>query len=300
MSAFVTTSGLDSDGGVVGARSRLRATAAVFMENRLAMAGVVVVGLFILFCFVGPLLYHTNQVNTSFITSNESPRGGHVLGTDAEGYDILGRLMAGGQSALEVGVGVAVLATGFGLLWGAVAGYVGGWVDSVLMRIVDAALAIPTLFLLIFLAAIITPSIGLLIVVITAVSWMPAARLVRGEALTLRQREYVAASRGMGARPSYVVLRHIVPNTVGTIMVNGTLNVANAILLVAYLSFLGLGVPPPAASWGSMLSDGINYIGAGYWWEIYPAGACIVLIVVAFNAIGDGLRGAVEVRLQRR
>ncbi len=169
-----------------------------------------------------------------------------------------------------------------------------------MMRIVDTFLAIPTLLLLIYLAAVFKPTLGLLIVVISAVSWLSPARLIRGEALTLRVRDYVKAVRVMGGGSGRIVLRHIIPNAVGTIVVNATFQIADAILIMALLSYLGLGLPPPAANWGGMLSDGVNYVYDGYWWLIYPAGLAIILTVVAFNLIGDAIRDSLEVRLQKR
>jgi peptide/nickel transport system permease protein len=168
------------------------------------------------------------------------------------------------------------------------------------MRIVDVLLSIPPLFLLIVLAVIFHTSLPLLIIVIAFVSWLIPARLIRGETLTLRVREYVQAVRVMGGGGTRIVGRHIIPNTVGTIVVNATFQVADAILLLAALGYLGLGVPLPQTDWGSMLSNGVNYAFNGYWWEIYPAGVCIVLVVVAFNFVGDALRDSLEVRLQRR
>ncbi|MDA8117531.1 MAG: ABC transporter permease, partial [Actinomycetota bacterium] len=171
---------------------------------------------------------------------------------------------------------------------------------TVMMRVVDAFLAIPTLLLLIYLASVFRPTLKLLIIVIAGVSWLSPARLVRGEALSLRVRDYVKAVRVMGGGSRRIVARHIVPNAIGTIVVNATFQVADAILVMAVLSYLGLGLPPPAANWGGMLSDGVNYVYAGYWWLIYPAGFAIILTVVAFNLIGDAIRDSLEVRLQRR
>ena len=161
-----------------------------------------------------------------------------------------------------------------------------------MMRIVDAFLAIPVLFLLLFLATVWRPSVLMLILVVGLVSWLIPARLARGETLSLRTREYVQAAKTMGVRTPTIIYRHIVTNSIGTIMVNATFQIADAILLVAALSFLGLGIPPPAANWGSMLSDGLNFVYSGYWWLIYPAGIAIVLTVVAFNLVGDGMRDA--------
>jgi peptide/nickel transport system permease protein len=272
----------------------------VFAANRLAVAGLAVIAAFLLFCFVGPFLYRTNQVATDIAQANLPPGAGHLLGTDSVGYDVLGRLMAGGRITLVVAILVAVLAVAVGLIWGATAAYVGGIVDDVMMRVVDAWLAIPSLFLLIFLDALLRPSVLVLIAVISALAWMAPARLVRAEVLSLKTLPYVEAARGAGATGAGVLRRHLLPNVVGTIVVNATFQVADAVLTVAALSFLGLGIPPPAANWGSMLSNGVDYVFAGYWWQIWPAGVAIVLVVVAFNFVGDGLRDAVDVRLRRR
>ncbi|HEY6501496.1 MAG TPA: ABC transporter permease [Streptosporangiaceae bacterium] len=274
--------------GERGARLRLRA----FADNRLAVAGLVVVVLLTLFSFVGPLLYHTDQIHTRLTMETLPPGPGHPLGTDNVGYDQLGRLMAGGQTTLEVAFGAAAFAVIVGVLWGATAGYLGGIADGLMMRIVDALLAIPALLLLLFLATVFRPSVVMLIIVVGLTAWLVPARLVRGEALSLRNREYVLAARTMGVRTPTIIYRHIVTNSIGTIIVNATFQVADAILVVAALSFLGLGVSPPATNWGAMLSDGLNYTFSGYWWLTYPPGLAIVVTVVAFNLIGDGLRDA--------
>jgi len=277
-----------------------RLMARVFAENKLAVIGVFGVVLLFLFCFVGPLLYHTNQVQTDIPISNQGPSIAHFLGTDSAGFDILGRLMQGGQVTLLVGISVALLATSLGVIWGAAAGFVGGLLDTLMMRVVDSLLAIPSLFLLIFLDSIFRPTAPMLVVVIASLAWLVPARLVRAETLSLRSRPYVDSARGMGAGTARIILRHIIPNVFGTVMVNATFQVADAILTVAALSFLGMGIPPPGANWGGMLSDGVTYVFAGYWWQIFPAGVCIVGVVVAFNFIGDGLRDVFEVRLRRR
>jgi peptide/nickel transport system permease protein len=275
----------------------------VFVENKLAVVGVIVIVAFLLFCFVGPLLYHTNQTSASealFAPDNAAPGNGHPLGTDSSGFDILGRLMYGGQISLLVGFAAAAIASIFGTLYGAISGFFGSWLDPFMMRIVDAFLSIPVLFLAIVLATVFRPSLTVFIFIIAFVSWLIPARLIRGQALSLRIREYVQAVKVMGGSRTRIVLRHIIPNSIGTIIVNATFNIADAILLLAALGFIGLGVPPPQTDWGSMLSNGVNYALDGYWWEIYPAGLCIVLVVVAFNFIGDALRDALEVRLQQR
>ncbi len=294
----------------------------VFVENKLAVLGVAVIVFFLLFCFVGPLIYHTNQTNaqqalTNVFNLKNTPNlplpPGHYaagapgqagaffpLGTDGNGFDELGRLMFGGRNSLIVGFAAAGLATFFGVVYGAVSGFVGGWLDAILMRIVDIFLSIPFLLLLIILATIFHPTVQVLIFVIAFVSWLVPARLVRGETLTLRTREYVQAVRVMGGRGTRIIFRHIVPNAIGTIIVNLTFQVADAILFLAALGFLGLGVQTPQTDWGTMVNNGTNLIQVGSWWLIYPVGFCIVAVVIAFNFVGDALRDALEVRLQRR
>jgi peptide/nickel transport system permease protein len=271
-----------------------------FADNRLAVAGLVVVAVLTIFCFCGPLVYHTDQIHTRLLMETLPPGPGRPLGTDDVGYDQLGRLMVGGQTSLEVAFGAAAFAVLLGVVWGATAGYFGGLVDGAMMRIVDALLAIPALFLLLFLATVFRPSVVMLIIVVGLTAWLVPARLVRGEALTLRSREYVLAAKVMGVRSPTLIFRHIVANSIGTILVNATFQVADAILVVAALSFLGLGIPPPATNWGSMLSDGLNYTYSGYWWLTYPPGIAIVLTVVAFNLVGDGLRDAFGLDTRRR
>jgi peptide/nickel transport system permease protein len=281
-------------------RSAFRRSLDVFLENKLAVTGVAIFVAMFLFCFLGPVFYHTDQVHVNLAIENLPPSAAHPLGTDANGYDVLGRLMMAGQISLIVGIAAAALATIVGVLWGAVAGYFGGPLDSVMMRIVDAMLSIPTLFLALVVVAIVTPTTPILILVIALTSWLTTSRLVRGEALSLRVREYVQAMKVMGGGGTRAVLRHIAPNAIGTIMVNATFQVADAIALVVALSYLGLGVAPPKQDWGGMLSDGVQYVYNGYWWLIFPAGIAIILVITAAIFVGEGLRDAVEVRLQRR
>lgn len=272
----------------------------VFLENKLALVGVTLLVLITLFCYLGPFFYHTDQVHVNLANENLPPGPGYPLGTDQNGYDELGRLMVGGQISLEVGLAAAVIATALGTLWGAVAGYFGGVTDAVMMRLVDALLAIPTLFLALVVVSMFPPTEVELILVIALTSWLTTSRLIRGEALSLRVRDYVQAMRVMGGGSARAVFRHIAPNSVGTIIVNATFQVADAILLVVALSYLGLGIRPPQTDWGGMLNQGINAVYNGYWWQIFPAGILIILVVIAINFIGDAMRDAFEVRLQRR
>jgi peptide/nickel transport system permease protein len=287
-------------GEVVTMGSVGRLVLQTFVENRLAIIGLVFVVAIALFSFVGPFLYHTDQIHTRLVDVNLRPGAGHPLGTDQNGYDILGRLMAGGQVSMEVSVAVALAATGIGVVYGAVAGFFGKIVDTILMRIVDVGLAVPVIFLFIFMSRIFRPTKLLLIALLAGLAWLGPARLVRGETLSLRTREFVQAVRSMGGSSRRIVLRHIIPNTIGTIIVNATFQVADAILILATLEYLGFSLPAPTATWGSMLSDGTTFLENGYWWEVYPVLVVIVLTVVSFNFIGDALRDSLEVRLQRR
>jgi len=268
--------------------------AAAVLASPMATAGLVLIAAMVAFCFGGRLVYHGDLTRVNLLLGNRPPGAGHPLGTDANGIDVLGSLMAGGQLSLEVGSAAGLLAAMIGSAWGAVAGYVGGAVDAIMMRVVDAAVAIPALAALLLLSAIYTPSPAVLVLVIAATSWLSTAHLVRGAALTLRTREYVQAVRLMGGGRARAIVRHIAPNALGVITVNVTLQVADAILALATLSYLGLGVRPPATDWGDMIAGGIRYIYDGYWWEIYPAGIAIIVAVVAFNLLGDGLRDAVD------
>lgn len=278
----------------------LRLIGRTFLDNRLAITGVAVIVLITLFCFLGPQLYRTDQLDPNLIAANSTPGGSFPLGADNSGFDILGRLMVGGQSSIEVGFAVAAVSTLVGVLYGALSGFFGKIVDVVMMRVVDVGFAVPVVFLFIFASRVFQPSLALLIWLLGLMSWLVPARLVRGETLALKIREYVQAVRTMGGGSLRIVFRHLIPNTIGTIVVTATFQVANAVLVLATLQYLGFGLPPTEPTWGSMLSNGITYLQDGYWWQVYPALAMIVLTVVAFNFIGDALQDAFEVRLQQR
>lgn len=267
-----------------------------FRRNRLALIGLGVFVFFCLFCFVGPLVYHTDQTAVDLRSINLGPSLAHPLGTDAVGHDQLGRLMYGGRVSLLVGLAAGVLATVIGMLWGATAGYLGGIADTVMMRIVDAGIAVPALFILLVISAISTPGVVGLIVILGFVSWLVPSRLVRAETLTLKGRDYVLTLRAFGGGHLRAIGRHLLPNSISTIVVAATFQVAESILLVAYVSYLGLGVQAPQTDWGGMLSKGLGAAYSGYWWLILPPGLAIILVVCAFNAIGDGLRDAFAVR----
>ncbi len=282
-------------------RSMLRRGWEVFAENRLALTSVVLVVLIAGFCYIGPLIYHTNQVNTNLANYLCRPSAAHPLGCNDVGYDQLGRLMVGGQTSLEVGLAAAIVAVLIGTLYGALSGFIGGSVDSFMMRVVDAGLSLPYIMVIIILSVIFHPSTITMIFIIAVFYWLGVARLVRGETLTLRTREYVQAVKVLGGNRSRAITRHIVPNAIGTIIVQATFAVADSILILSGLGFLGYGIQAPATDWGSMLSNGVTYLqSADYWWLIYPPGIAIILTCIAFNFIGDALRDAFETRLQRR
>ncbi len=293
----------DPGGGLLAAdkpRSMLRRGWEVFAENRLALVGLGIVAFMILFSFVGPLIYHTNQTTVDLNNYLCTPSSKHLLGCNEVGYDELGRLMKGGQAVLEVAVAAAIVACMMGTIYGAFSGYIGGIVDTFMMRIVDAGLSLPFILVLIILAVIFHPSPLTMIFLIAVFYWFGVARLVRGETLTLRTREYVQAVKVVGGGDSRAVFRHVIPNAIGTIIVQATFAVADSIGILATLGFLGFGIQPPATDWGSMLANGLTFVNDGYWWLIYPPGIMIILAVVAFNFIGDALRDAFETRLQRR
>jgi peptide/nickel transport system permease protein len=289
------------EGGEIGPiQSGWRLALREFASNRLAVTGVAILLFFVIFCFLGPYFYHANLLQTDLINAHDPPGAGHPLGTDTEGFDVLGELMKGGQAALEVGFFAAFIAITIGSMVGAVAGLAGGLVDSALMRLTDVFLSIPFLFIVLIMARAYGASVLSLSLVFGAFSWQVPARLVRAEVLTIRERDFVAAARTAGSGNWRLMSRHLLPNALGVVIVNVTFQVADAILAIAYVGFLGFGLHYPNVDWGDMLSNGTTYITDGYWWLIYPVGICIVLTVMALNFIGDALRDSLDVRLRRR
>jgi peptide/nickel transport system permease protein len=286
-----------------------RLAARAFLENKLAVAGLALILVIIAFSWIGPLVYHSDQTAPTLIladgkkATNAGPGAGRPLGMDNEGFDILGRLMLGGRNSLLIGFAAGALCTVLGVTYGAISGFAGKWIDTILMRVVDIIYAFPVIFLFIYISAIEKPSMGLLIVLLGVVTWVIPARLIRSETLGLRTREYVQAMRTMGGGSARAILRHIIPNTAGTIVVTVTFQIADAILILSTLQYFGFGLAPSQPTWGSMLSLAVNNASApsnGYWWEVLPAGAMIVLTVVSVNFVGDAIQDALEVRLQKR
>ena len=290
------------EGGDVGAiQSGWKLAWREFSSNRLALVGVGLLLFFILFSWVGPLIYHTDQLQGNLAFANESPSGSHLLGTESQGFDELGRMMKGGQDSLLIGLFSALVAIVVGALVGAASGLIGGIVDAVLMRLTDVFLAVPFLFVVLILAVHYSPpTVVSLSAIIGAFSWQTPARLVRGEVLTLRERDFVLAARTAGAGNWRLILKHLLPNSIGLMLVNATFQVSDAILAIASIGFLGFGLQYPNVDWGDQLSGSIGYLQDGYWYLIFPVGACIVLTVMALNFIGDAARDAMDVRLRRR
>ena len=271
-----------------------------FLSNRLAVVGLGILVFFVLFCFLGPLFYHTNQTVSNPLVTDGTPTATHLLGTDDNGFDELGRMMVGGQTALEIGFFAALMATVIGTLYGALSGLVGGVVDAVLMRFVDVLLSIPLLFVVLVLATRYSATVLSQSLIIGLFSWLIPSRLVRGEVLTLRVRDFVVAARIMGSSQRRLIVRHLIPNALSVVIVNITFLIADSILLIAYLGFLGFGLTFPTASWGDMLGNAQQAVESGYWWLVYPVGGCLVVVVMACNLVGDALRDAFDVRLRRR
>lgn len=269
-----------------------------FKKHRLALASsFVIIGLVLIAVFAPWLVpFDPNKVNPDFI--NASPSWPHVFGTDSVGRDVFSRIIDASRISLSVGVLAMLVAVLLGTLIGAVAGFYGGPVDNTLMRLTDVMLSIPYLFLLIILAGVLGQgNVTMIIVALGFLSWMPVARLVRGSFLSLREMEFVEAARAIGASSWRIIVRHILPNALSSIIVSATLNVANMILMESALSFLGFGIQPPTASWGNMLNDAFSEINNAPWATYFP-GTMIFLTVICINFVGDGLRDALDPKMK--
>jgi peptide/nickel transport system permease protein len=272
--------------------------AARFARNRLAVAGLVVMAFLYLAALLAPLLAPADPNAQDLASVHRAPSATHPLGTDQFGRDLLSRILYGSRISLLIGFVSVGLAVTIGTLVGAAAGYLGGGTDWVLMRIVDVLLSFPRLVLLLAVIALFRPSIFLLVALLGLTGWMGTARIVRAEVLSLREREFILAARALGFGRRRIVFGHILPNALAPVVVAATLNVGNTVMLEASLSFLGLGVQPPTASWGTMISDGRNALTTAWWLATFP-GVAIVATVIAFNLVGDGLRDALDPRMIR-
>ncbi len=270
-----------------------------FYANPLAIAGTVVVGLLLFVAVAAPLIapYDPQAIDTWHIL--EAPSAAHWLGTDALGRDCLSRLVYGARISLLVGFVAVGIATLTGTLLGAVAGYYGGRIDWLIMRLVDIMLCFPTIFLIMAVIAFLQPSIWNIMAVIGLTGWMGVARLVRAEFLSLRKRDFVLAARISGASDFRIAIFHILPNALAPVLVSATLGVGGAILTESALSFLGIGVQPPVPSWGNMLTEGKDNLEIAWWLSVYP-GLAILVTVLGYNLLGEGLRDALDPRTRGR
>jgi peptide/nickel transport system permease protein len=281
-----------------------------FLRHKMAIFGVIVLFLLVLYSFGGSFFFsedYANKTNTSLRL--DAPDSAHPFGTDTVGRDILARTVYGGQISILIGLTAATVEVLLGILIGALAGYYGGWVDNISMRFTEAMLNIPQILLLIIMSKYFagnvpniqlfgrtfSGSVVVIVLIIGLTSWPYLARIVRAEFLSLKEREFILAARATGTPAWEIIFKHILPNSIAPIVVSATLGVANAISLEAYISFLGLGVRAPTATWGNMLEGAYNYIETAYWLWFYP-GMLIVLIVLSINFLGDGLRDALDPR----
>lgn len=267
------------------------------LHNPLSKAGFVIIILVFLLAMLAPMIapYDPNDINVKAILL--PPSWQHWMGTDGLGRDVLSRMLYGGRISLLVGLVAVGIATAIGIILGAIAGYYRGWVDTVIMRLVDVMLSIPSFFLILAVIAFLTPSIVNVMIVIGLTSWMGVTRLVRAEFLSLSGREFVMASRTLGAKDARLIFTHLLPNSLTPIIVSSVLGVAGAVLMESGLSFLGLGVQAPQASWGNILTDGKDYIQFAWWLSLFP-GLAILITVLGYNLLGEGLRDALDPRSQ--
>ena len=268
-----------------------------FADNKLAVAALAFIILMLILALFAPLIAPHDPTAVDSKNVLAPPSGEHLFGTDRLGRDIFSRIAFGSRISLSIGfiaVGIAVM---IGIFFGAVAGYYGGRLDAVLMRFVDLMLCFPTIFLILAVIALLEPSIFNIMVVIGATSWMGIARLVRAEVLTLKERDFIAASKVMGAGDSWIMIRHLIPNAIGPVLVSAALGVGGAILTESALSFLGIGVQPPTPSWGNILMDGRSTLGVAWWLTVFP-GLFILFTVLSYNIIGEALRDYLEPRIR--
>jgi oligopeptide transport system permease protein len=270
-------------------------------KNRAAVLGGMVVTAMVLACFAGPIVlratwgYDYETQNLAF--GAQPPSLAHPFGTDFFGRDLLTRVLFGGQVSLSVGLLAALVAASVGTLFGAVSGYLGGRADSVMMRFVDIVYSLPYMFLVIILVTIWGQNLLLLFLALGLVGWLTTARIVRGQVLSLKEREFVLAARAVGTRGPYIIARHLIPNTLGPIVVYFTLTVPTMIMQEAFLSFLGLGVQAPRPSLGALITDGANQMVV-FWWALVFPGAFMALLLFALNFLGDGLRDALDPQMK--
>ena len=269
------------------------------LANPLATTGAVIVVLLFVVAIFAPWLAPWDPYDFDAKHVLEGPSASHLLGTDGLGRDVLSRMIYGARVSLLVGFVAVGISTALGVALGAVAGFFGGLVDAVIMRFVDVMMTIPTFFLILAVIASLDASIWNIMVVIGLTSWMGVCRLVRAEVMSLRERDFMIAATALGLPPSRIIARHALPNAMAPVFVSAILGVAGAILVEGALSFLGIGVQPPTASWGNILTEGKNTLGVAWWLSVCP-GLAILITVLGYNLLGDGLRDVLDPRLKAR
>jgi peptide/nickel transport system permease protein len=279
--------------------SQLKVLWRYFKRNRLAVGGLVVIVIMFVIAGSASFIAPYDPGKTEVSMKLKPPSLQHYLGTDQLGRDVFSRMLFGSRVSLSVGFVAVAISICIGILVGAIAGYYGRWIDSVLMRFVDIMLCFPSFFLILTVVALLGPSLFKVMVVIGITSWMGTARFVRAEFLSLRERDFTQAAKALGVKDSRIIFRHILPNALAPVFVTATLDVATAILVEAGLSFLGFGVQPPAPSWGNILTEGRTYIFDAWWLTVFP-GLAILITVLSFNLLGEGLRDALDPRLRGR
>ncbi len=272
-----------------------------FLGDNRARIGIVIVVIMTLAAVLAPVIARQSPIEIDLVRLLERPSADHLLGTDIQGRDVWSRLVYGARVSLTVGLISQGIALVLGVSLGLLAGFYGRWVDELVMRLADVTLAFPTLLLLIAMVAALEPSMGVVYATIGIVGWAGMARLVRGQVLVVRQLEYIQAIRALGAGDLRIMLQHVLPNVIAPVVIAATLGVAGAIMAEAALSFLGLGVPPPAPSWGSMIADGrdLDQLRRAPWTSVFP-GVAIGAAVLGFNLLGDALRDALDPRQHYR
>jgi len=281
-----------------GAGERVRAFWRALRRNRLALAGGVVVVALALLALLAPVISPRDPNRLDVKRILDAPSKAHPLGTDQLGRDVLSRMLYGARVSLAVGFVSVGIAGAIGIVLGSLAGYHGGTTDAMVMRLVDLMLVFPRFFLLLAVLAFLRPSIWTIMTVIGLTGWMSVARLVRAEFLSLKEREFVLWSQSIGATAFRIIWRHILPNAMGPVLVAMTLGIPAAILTESGLSFLGLGVQPPHATWGNILNEGKDAIEIGWWLSVYP-GLAILVTVLSYNLLGEGIRDALDPRLRQ-
>ncbi|MBZ4645455.1 MAG: diguanylate cyclase [Clostridia bacterium] len=268
-------------------------------QNKLAMFGLFIIVLLIIFAMIGPYLNGYTYYEQDFTKKNLAPNSEFWFGTDSAGRDIFTRAWYGARISLFIGIMAAAIDFIMGVIYGGISGLKGGRVDEIMMRIAEVLYSIPYLLVVILLMVVMGQGLWTIILAMTMTGWIPMARLVRGQVLQLKEQEYVQAANALGASTSWILLKHLIPNTMGPILVNITLTVPTAIFSEATLSFLGLGVPAPMASWGTMANDALSSLLVGYEYQLFIPAFLISLTMFAFNVLGDGLRDALDPRLRK-